>query len=59
MKWWQIALLVSAALAMMPGMVLIIIGIVVYCYRKGRYVSCASFTKYLHIVLVLYTVYVL
>ena len=46
MKWWQIALLVIAALAMVPGIMLIIIGIVVYCRRKNELHACLAVSVY-------------
>ena len=36
MEWWQIAVLVIGALALVPGIVLIIGVIVVYCCKKGE-----------------------
>ena len=35
-KWWQNLLLVIGALAVVPGIVLIITGIVVYCCRNSE-----------------------
>ena len=46
MKWWQIALLVIVALAMVPGIMLIIIVIVVYCRRKMSYMLGCQCQQY-------------
>ena len=35
MKWWQIALLVIVALTVVPGIVVIITGIMISCFKKG------------------------
>ena len=42
MKQWKTALLVIGALAVVPGIVLIIIGIMISCFRKGSQVVLAS-----------------
>lgn len=43
MKWWQIAVLVIAALTLVPCIVLIVIGVMILCFiKKGTGVVLAS-----------------